>query len=169
MYCEDCQKRPANVHIIQIINGKKIESNLCEECAAKHNASVFTNENNFNIPNLLGSIFGNSYGLHKIPQLNAVKSCSNCGSSFADIIHTGKLGCSDCYHVFEDELEPSLRRLQGNSAHNGKIPARNGEKALIRKQVEKLKLGLQEAIAAEQYEKAAEIRDQIKSMENQLS
>lgn len=169
MYCEDCQKNPANVHIVQIVNGKKMERNLCEECAGKHNAAFFAQENSFSIPNLLGSFFGNVYGLHKIPQVNTVKACRNCGLRFTDIVNSGKLGCSECYSVFEDELEPSLRRLQANSEHNGKIPARNGEKTLIKKQIEKLKLSLQEAIAAEQYEKAAEIRDEIKLKEKLLS
>jgi len=169
MYCEECQKNPANVHIVQIINGKKMERHLCEECAGKQNAAFFAPDFNFSIPNLLGSFFGNVYGLNKIPQVNTVKTCSNCGLRFTDIVNSGKLGCSECYRVFEEELEPSLRRLQGSSEHNGKIPVRNGEKTLIKKQIEKLKLKLQEAIAAEQYEKAAEIRDEIKLKEKQLS
>ena len=67
--------------------------------------------------------------------------------------------------AFEQELEPSLRRIHGNRQHVGKIPLRGGEKVLWRRQIEGLKQRLQEAVAREEYEEAAEIRDQIKNLE----
>ncbi len=39
---------------------------------------------------------------------------------------------------------------------------------MVKKKIEGLKYRLQKAIAAEQYEKAAEIRDEIKNAEKQL-
>jgi protein arginine kinase activator len=89
--------------------------------------------------------------------------------TFNDIRQTGKLGCSECYKVFEQELEPTLRRIHGNSQHIGKIPSRGGEKVLLRKQMDNLKTQLQEAVNREEYEKAAGIRDNIKDMENKLA
>ena len=80
-----------------------------------------------------------------------------------------KLGCSECYQVYAQGLESSLRRIHGNSQHLGKIPIRGGEKVLIKKQIELLKNKLQEAVKEEKYEEAAEIRDSVKEMENRLS
>ncbi len=98
-----------------------------------------------------------------------IKSCSGCGMTFNDIRQTGKLGCSNCYQVFAQEMEPTLRRIHGNSQHIGKIPSRGGEKVLMRKQLDSLKTQLQEAVNHEEYEKAAEIRDGIKSLESRLA
>lgn len=168
MYCEECKKNPASVHLIQVINGKKVETHLCEECAAKKGAILFNVNNKFSIPNLLGSIFVNPYSVQDFAGFTKGAKCPNCGMSFNDIRQTGKLGCSECYKIFENELEPTLRRMQGNSQHVGKIPSRSGEKVLMRKQIENLKTGLQEAVAHEKYEEAAEIRDRIKDIERKL-
>lgn len=121
----------------------------------------------FNLPNLLGGFLGGHNGLPGYTAPPKV-SCPNCGVSFMDVRHTGKLGCPDCYQAFAGELEAALKRIHGNSRHTGKIPLRSGEKARIKKQVEDLKAQLQGAITAEDYEKAAEIRDLMKDIEKRL-
>ena len=37
--------------------------------------------------------------------------CKTCGHSFADYERTGRLGCSDCYTVHQEQLAPVIRRL----------------------------------------------------------
>ena len=168
MYCEECKQKPATVHLSHVANGKLVEKHLCEDCAGKKGMFVVNLANQFSIPNLLGSIFGSPYSVQDIQSASQVESCPNCGMRFTDIRHTGKLGCSECYQAFEQELEPILRRIHGNNQHIGKIPSRSGEKVLLRKKIDTMKQKLQEAVASEQYEQAAEIRDSIKEMENQL-
>ena len=168
MYCEECKQKPAAVHLTQVYNGNIIQSHLCEECAAKKGAFIFDPSNKFSIPNLLSSIFGTSCSIDS-NLANEIKTCSGCGMTFNDIRQTGKLGCSQCYQVFGKEMEPTLRRIHGNSQHIGKIPSRGGEKVLMRKQLDHLKSQLQEAVNHEEYEKAAEIRDSIKEMESRLA
>lgn len=165
MYCEECKQKPATVHLTQVFNGKKVETHLCEECAAKKGMFVIDLSKQFSIPNLLGSIFGAS-PIQEKQSMAQMPTCPNCGMSPLDLRNTGKLGCSQCYQVFSEEIEPSLRRIHGNSVHLGKIPSRSGEKVLLKKQIDKLKNQLQEAVASEEYEKAAEIRDTIKELEN---
>lgn len=168
MYCEDCKQKPAAVHLTQVFNGNITQSHLCEECAAKKGGFIFDPGNKFSIPNLLSSIFGSSCSVDPAP-VSQLVTCPNCGMSFYDIRQTGKLGCSECYKVYEIELEPTLRRIHGNSQHIGKIPSRGGEKVLLRKEIENLKGKLQEAVSQEAYEKAAEIRDSIKELEIKLA
>ena len=36
MMCEDCGIRPAKFHLMTIINGDRVERNLCPTCMAKH-------------------------------------------------------------------------------------------------------------------------------------
>lgn len=167
MYCEDCKQKPATVHLTQVFNGNIIQSHLCEECAAKKGGFIFDTGNKFSIPNLLSSIFGTSCSVDLAP-VSELSTCPNCGMSFYDIRQTGKLGCSECYKVYEQALEPTLRRIHGNSQHIGKIPSRGGEKVILKKEMENLKSKLQEAISQEKYEKAAEIRDDIKELESKL-
>lgn len=168
MYCEECNQKQATVHLSQVVNGKLVENHLCEDCAGKKGMFIVNLTKQFSIPNLLGSIFGSPVTVQDIQSPPQVESCPNCGIRFMDIRHTGKLGCSECYQVYEQELEPILRRIHGNSQHMGKIPSRSGEKVLLRKQIEELKQKLQESVACEKYEQAAEIRDSIKEMESQL-
>lgn len=168
MYCEECKQKPAAVHLTQVFNGNIIQSHLCEECAAKKGGFIFDPGNKFSIPNLLSSIFGSGYNMDLTP-VAETPPCPNCGINYKNISETGKLGCSECYRVFEQELEPTLRRIHGNSQHIGKIPSRGGEKVLLRKQMEDLKTQLQEAVNLEEYEKAAEIRDSIKEIETRLA
>lgn len=168
MYCEECKQRPATVHFTQMYNGKKVEVHLCEACAAQKGAFMFDVANNFSIPNLLGSLFGSNFNLPDIKTQLPVRTCPNCGMSLNDIRNTGRLGCSECYAAFEKELEPTLRRVHGNSEHVGKVPARGGKKVMEKKKIETLKQQLQQAVVAEDYEKAAEIRDTIKEIEKKL-
>lgn len=165
MFCDECKEKPATVHLTQMFNGKTVETHLCEACATKKGAMIF--DGKFSIPNLLGSFLGHNLSIQGLPSAPRV-SCPNCGMDFNDITHTGKLGCAECYSAFEEALEPTLRRIHGNSQHIGKIPSRGGGKVLIKKKIEEMKGLLQEAVSKEQYEKAAEIRDSIKELEKQL-
>jgi len=165
MLCEECKEKLATVHLIQVFDGQKNESHLCEACAAQKSGLILDTFHEVSIPNLLGGMFGSIYNLQDVPTPNRPSKCPNCGMSFNDIRRLGKLGCSECYQVYAQELEASLRRIHGNTQHLGKIPLRGGEKALAHRKMENLKNRLLEAVREEQYEKAAEIRDLLKEME----
>lgn len=170
MYCEECKQKPATVHFTQMFNGKKTEIHLCEECAAKKGVMFLDTDNKFSISNLLGSFFGSgNLSIHEITAPSPSQRCPGCGMRFMDIVQNGKLGCSECYVTFDQQLEPTLRRIHGNSQHVGKIPVHGGKKVLVKKEIERLKQQLQQAVNREEYEKAAEIRDYIKKLEKKLS
>lgn len=168
MYCEECKQRQATVHFTQVYNGKMVETHLCQQCYAQKGGVIFDVAKQLSLPNLLGSLIVSNYNLQDMKSLSQNTICPNCGITISDISNTGRLGCSKCYTAFEKELEPTLRRVHGDSRHVGKVPARGGEKVMVRKKIEGLKYKLQKAIAAEEYEKAAEIRDEIKETEKKL-
>lgn len=168
MYCDECKQKPATVHLTQMFQGQKTEAHLCESCAAKKGAFMFNFGNNLNIPHLLGSILGNPYDTKELLTQQQAPTCPECGMNFINIKQTGKLGCSECYTTFEQELEPTLRRINGNSQHVGKTPSRSGRQLLIKRQIEELKSELQQAVAGERYEDAVKIRDSIKELEKKL-
>ncbi len=169
MLCDDCHEKPASVHVIQVFNGQKSESHLCQDCAAQKSGLGLDNNYKFAIPSLLGGMLGAVQGLQDQPAQTRPSVCPNCGMTFKDIRRLGKLGCSECYRTYREELEATLRRIHGNSQHLGKIPARGGHKVVLKRQINDLKSSLLEAVRDEKYERAAEIRDQLKEMERQLS
>ncbi len=181
MLCENCKKREANVKYSENINGVKKEMNLCEECSKKLG---ITDRMDFRMPSLdIPSFFGSFLEDFSTPEfmpfLNEVKqlTCDSCGSTFDDIVNTGKYGCANCYDVFEDRMDPILKKLQGANRHNGRLGKisdnkvhfeKEDEKAnktdLEKDKLEKLQEDLKQAIKEERYEDAAKIRDEIKKM-----
>jgi len=93
--------------------------------------------------------------------------CQGCGLRFVDFEHAGLLGCPQCYTSFMENLMLMLQRIHGSHKHIGSRPV-NMRKRYHSQNIGKLKLELTAAIATEQYEKAAELRDIIKDMERQL-
>ncbi|MDT3699903.1 MAG: UvrB/UvrC motif-containing protein [Thermincola sp.] len=172
MKCDRCQQRPATVHMTQIINGAKTETNLCEVCAQEDTGINFGHEPKWLLQNIFADLFNQQplAGHQAVPNTRIKPAqCESCGFTDSQFSRVGKLGCPQCYQVFENKLDQVLRRVHGNPRHSGKIPKRTGGTLGIRKEIEKLKLDLQEAVSREEYEKAAEIRDKIRSLENEIS
>lgn len=159
MLCNECGKNEANVHFTQIINGKKTESHLCDECAKKNQSF-----SNFSMENLFSAMLNNTFGgsTTYLP----TKSCPNCGMTYEQFRSVGKFGCSGCIDTFKPKLLPAIKNIQGYNSHVGKIPKRAGGNYKLQKDLERLKSELKQMIDQEEYEKAAELRDKIRELEN---
>ncbi|MCI7085012.1 MAG: UvrB/UvrC motif-containing protein [bacterium] len=174
MKCQKCGMREATTHIKTMINGEYAEYDLCPKCAEQmgYNNIFSDMESEFN--NFLGSFFGNA-----LPARTQATRCESCGSTYNEIAKTGQVGCADCYDVFFDQLMPLIRRIHGNTAHCGKTPhsieytcveddkAPNNAPKDKAEQINELKAQLQEAVNQQNFEKAAQLRDKIKEMENE--
>lgn len=167
MICDECHERQATVLVTQIINGKKTEAHLCQECAQKHSGLGFFTEPSFTFNNILAGLFEPESLQTGSIQVRPKVRCDNCGLTFADFRRLGTLGCSQCYTQFEALLEPLLKRIQGSTQHTGKLPARSGA-AQLRRELEEARRQLRDAISIEAYERAAELRDRIKEIERAL-
>ncbi|MBP1924659.1 protein arginine kinase activator [Sedimentibacter acidaminivorans] len=160
MLCNECGKNEASVHVTHIINGKKTENHLCEDCARK-NQSILNST--FSMENLFSAMLNNAFnGATYLPS----KGCSTCGMTYDEFRNMGKFGCSHCIETFKPKLMPVVKNIQGYDIHQGKIPMRAGGDYKVQKDIEKLKLQLKQMIEQEEYEKAAQIRDKIRDMEN---
>lgn len=123
----------------------------------------FDIEQGFSIGKLLSSFFDVP---GKGQQLKSDElKCDQCGLSFPRFAQTGRFGCSNCYNAFEGALNPMLRKIHGKTYHVGKVPRRSGSQIRVRNEIQHLKRELQEAVNAEEYERAAVIRDKIKELE----
>ncbi len=157
MLCQRCKKNQAEYYYKQNINGNISEVALCKECASEQEKSFFADD----ALNLLGGFFG--YPTVSKARALPKKVCPSCGSSFSDLRKTGKAGCAQCYKTFEAELTGSVKSIHGSVSHKGKAPGNFKDKAERSKLIDRLKSELDAAIANEEYEKAAKIRDEIRS------
>lgn len=168
MMCEQCHARPASVHFTKIIGGEKSEYHLCESCA-KEKGDVFAKAAQaFDFNHLLSGLLNmeSSPGITVPPP--TMLRCEVCGLTYSQFTQAGRFGCPHCYESFSARLEPLLRRIQSNGQHRGKVPLRAGEQVKRRRVLDRLRSELQHSIAAEQFERAAEIRDHIRSVEREL-
>ena len=78
------------------------------------------------------------------------------------------LGCANCYKAFKAPLDALLQRIHGNTQHAGRIPGSVRSGVSIRMNIDRLRQDLVKAIAAEEYEEAARLRDQIRALKQQL-
>jgi protein arginine kinase activator len=160
MKCDHCNN-PATVHLTEIINGEKMEKHLCEQCAANEGITV---KSNVPISQLL-----EDFVLHSPASQTPEPTCEVCGLSFGEFRNKGLLGCAHDYDVFESQLEGILERAhEGVTQHVGKVPRRTGTDQKKVMALLRMRAQLRTAIAAEDYEQAAELRDQIKRREAQL-
>lgn len=175
MLCDRCQKRPATFYLTRVVNGEKTEMHLCQECAAEtgqlgllNNPLHFMLAPQFTFQNFLAGLLDYEPEFTREATEPAQEAhCHNCGMTPGQFRETGLFGCSECYADFDRSLDELLRKIQGSTLHRGKVPARAGGATRAQKQLDALRQELQEAIKREQYERAAELRDQIKAVENQ--
>ncbi len=166
MLCQDCKKKEATVHLTQIINNKKIELNLCRECAEKRGFHSPLEGASFPLAEFLASILDQS--LKKVPTRLKESKCSVCKIGYSDFVKAGRLGCGNCYKVFREELKDLLRKIHGSDQHRGKAPAALEDVMKPIKDQRRLQEQLRKAVESEDFEKAAKLRDKIKALDKKL-
>lgn len=168
-HCDKCGK-PATIHLTEISGGRKIEKHLCEDCAADEGITV---KSNVPISQLLEDFVLQSASSEpeaddsagpETPDL----ACDACGMTFAEFRQGGMLGCPNDYDAFANALEPLLEDAQdGNTQHIGKVPRNAGRSQKRQNEILRLRAELKSAVATEDYERAAELRDRISELEQQ--
>ena len=174
MTCDICGKKKATVHLTEIVDEQMSEMHLCEECARQKSAQM---EQQFGLADLLAGLSDTSKTLAaKEGEKASVLKCSRCQLPYEDFRKFGRLGCGECYASFKEHLAGLLRKIHGSNKYLGKTPAMyKDQKAadaqdtivalLPSEALADLKKQLQSAIAEEDFEKAAMIRDKIRNFE----
>ncbi|MCI0363113.1 MAG: UvrB/UvrC motif-containing protein [Phycisphaerales bacterium] len=159
MKCDLCNK-PAVVHEVTVRSGVKKEVHLCE-AHAREAGIVMPGQQPIN--QLLTQFVISQTSK---PTRAANKVCSGCGLPFSQFRQTGRVGCAECYQSFDAELSPLIERAQnGGTHHTGKTPRRAGASIDRQLLIQRLIKELDHAVAAEQYERAAKLRDRLSTMD----
>ena len=162
MLCDVCKTNDASVFLTQIQDGKMQKVNLCDACSK---AKGVEDPTGFALADLLLGI-GAAEEIEKGP---ASQKCSVCGYTQADFKKTGRLGCIACYVTFGEGLSSLLKAMHKGTRHVGKVPQRLHREIQITDRMRSLSEDLQKAVAEENYESAASLRDENKKLESALS
>lgn len=170
--CQICGK-PASMFLTQIVDGKVTELAFCEACAKAKGLfdpqsltfaeKFFPEQFKEKLDNLMRELARPAQQERTPSQpvaANVLTECPACHFRLEDLRRTDKLGCPYCYTVFAQELigEPS-----GNNAEADNQPTQAGSTPQT-PSLGQLRAELQQAIAREDYETAARLRDQIKEL-----
>jgi len=161
MLCQRCNQSKATVHITDTVP-QKSERHLCEDCAevegviVKHHHPT-TNE-------VLQQFLKHKLAASGHDDI----TCPRCGLSFREFQEKGQLGCPHDYSVFREFLMPLIERAhEGGSRHIGKVPPSADESVHRQTDLVRLRRELRDAVARENYEEAAKVRDRIRVLEDE--
>jgi len=160
--CDKCKVKPATVQVTKTVNGQTTQRMLCSDCAKEEGMLV----NHFMpFAQMMAGMMGESVR----PQKSSVRglTCSHCGYDFSKFEETGLLGCPQCYEDFKEYLTPMIRRIQGGLKHMGERPESSSQQP-GQEELAQLQKELIQAIELEEYERAAQLRDQIRSLKGKV-
>lgn len=169
MFCDECHENIPCVYLIKVVNGKVFKTHLCEECAKKFWDNSLSFDEFFEFPQSLSEIFDLEKGVFPEELEREEMVCSNCGMKLSDFYKNGRLGCSECYKMFDGKLSCLLNKIHGSGEHVGKIPMLLNEITRLELRLTELHRQLKLYVGEEKYEKAAKVRDEIKDLESQVS
>lgn len=162
MKCCVCQEREATVHLTQIAGEKMQKLDLCEECAKKKGVNDPTG---FSLADLLLGL-GASQEMEQAAAATegGELKCPHCGFTQADFKKAGRLGCPECYRTFSEGLEGLLKTMHKGTRHVGKVPEALRQTLDFKERARQLQKKLAKAIEQENFELAAQLRDEIKQL-----
>ena len=156
--CMICKEKDATVHFAEITNGQIKKMHLCDECATQKGIGVNIS---FSVADLIAGLSPESHFS------DDAQKCPACGMEIQEFKNSGRLGCSQCYEAFSKVLNHIIESVHKNTVHTGKMPPnveiREDEQNRLER-IHAFQTQLQQALEKEDYEKAAELRDKIKTL-----
>ena len=159
MLCERCGENEAIIHLTQIENNQMNTSHLCEGCASEKGLDTGANAGSYPLSDFIAQV-------GKAGETVPPAPCPYCGMKLDEFKKLGRLGCPQCYVAFEPHLKGLLRRLHSGTQHLGKVylPP-DPTQAERQERLAGLRRKLDHAVESEDFERAAQIRDMIRTLE----
>ena len=169
MKCEICHQREASVAYTHIVDNDKKTAFLCSACSPQQKSTAGKEASaTADTPVMAKKMKAE---LKKPDQTEgaATTLCPHCGMSYEEFRKGGRFGCQACYEAFDGQLERLMKRIHGAVRHQGKGLVTQRRAIPSDEELKELRRDLESAVAAEEYEKAAELRDRIMELETGLS
>lgn len=155
--CQHCGVKTATVFYRENKNGAERELHLCPDCASKLGIGDFQ-ENLFSSFSLFSPL----------TEPKQIAACPLCGTTLSQIRRNGKFGCSTCYDTFSHllDLTPYVGKgYDEGREENNELQNAAPSPAPAAQELDTLKAKLKKAVADEDYERAAVLRDEIRAKE----
>ncbi len=169
MRCQMCE-RPATFHITELNDGEVNEVHLCEEHArgylAQSEEETPVASSSSSLAGALAQQLELGQTAEELARLDQ-QSCPVCGITFYQFRNQGRLGCPHDYVAFDNELEPLISNIHGATQHKGKRPRHLPASGEQRTELIKLRREMKEAVEREDYERASQLRDEIRRLEDE--
>lgn len=177
MTCQRCGQRDATVHLVELVEGVRSSQWLCSNCAGQSagkdpeepsfdigdpSGEGNGDEDAYSLASFLGQVFEREGG----PEIPDLPACDKCGFTLDQFRQTNSLGCPGCYEAFRKPLLSILSHMHRHVSHLGKIPGNNEGGTSRFTELSRARVALEKAIATEDFETAARLRDEIHGLEN---
>lgn len=167
MKCDSCEQK-ATVFYTQVANGKMKKTALCDSCAKEQGITdptglLMENQNMMGggVPKPEAATLGGNLPELEVAVVQSSRECPTCRFTIEDYQKIGRLGCGDCYTAFGPDIELRLPSLHKGLKHTGHFPEGLAELEQKKSKLDDLQKKLDQAIAAENYEDAARLRDEL--------
>ncbi len=191
--CHEREAVISITEIVNGVRSERHLCSVCAARKTALEPSITAFANTSFLGNLLASVLGLTQDKdtpENLKKTNLV--CPTCHMTYNEFLKFGTFGCPDCYRTFNFLLDGYFKKIHGNFEHTGKHPAAHGETVHVVQldpaafeesagqavekdrdiaitvddpsSEEELRAALNRAVAREEYEEAARIRDIIRAM-----
>ncbi len=167
MMCEVCGLREADHLLVEVVGGEKHKKHVCQNCAFRLAVAV-PEEKPLEMVSYPASEKREEQSGRPPERMDL--TCPRCGRSYIDVKKTFLLGCAECYYTFVENIPRLIEKFHG-AAHlryRGVPYTHDPKRRALMEERTRLLAALEEAVAEEQFEKAAKIRDRIRQIEKEL-
>lgn len=170
MKCEICHKNDATTAYTHIVDDTKKTLLLCGNCVPQGESKKEAapqpadDQSAASVPQLIKKVKV-EFSAASPSEAAENTVCQGCSMTYEQFKKVGRLGCHQCYTSFAPQLERLLKRIHGADAHCGKGLVEVGAVPSPHNALEQLRSELKDAVGREDFERAAQIRDQIREIE----
>jgi protein arginine kinase activator len=175
--CQVCGKRPASTHLTELAadSGERRELHICATCIQNLDLELGTD------PPAIVDILAKKTAMtvsedeeseaaaSEATPTGVAITCGVCGLTLSEFSTSNRFGCAACYDSFHDQVEPLLVRYHGTAVHHGRLPAGGAPSTVTDRLTRRTHLdsALRQAIASEDYERAARLRDELHALDGE--
>ncbi len=157
MKCEKCNEKEANFFYTATINGQTTQRRLCSDCAREEGLDKAFGS--FGHRDMFDDFFEEPFGMLE----SFFREPFGRRSLFGGLMPT--LTLPRVLFAPAETAEPKTGSAPAQTEAEAKIPVDAGEEVKTGRELKALKHQLHEAVKAEDFEKAIELRDKIRKLE----